>query len=81
MMIHPVRMSGMVIGAPQTYDQFQMMQDRIVNFIRDHSDMDAERIKELMVKRNNNEKSSWNPDTTKQLIHVCEGEEKFTTHS
>ncbi len=49
MMIHPVRMSGMVIGAPQTYDQFQMMQDRIVNFIRDHSDMDAERIKELMM--------------------------------
>ena len=26
-----------------------MMQDRIVNFIRDHSDMDAERIKELMM--------------------------------
>lgn len=29
MVIHPVRMSGTVIGAPQTYDYFQQMQDRI----------------------------------------------------
>ena len=29
MVIHPVRMSGTVIGAPQTYEYFQQMQDRI----------------------------------------------------
>ena len=33
MIIHPVRMSGMVIGAPQTYGQFQQIQDRIIDFI------------------------------------------------
>ena len=36
MVIHPVRMSGMVIGAPQTYDYFQQMQDRIIGFIEEH---------------------------------------------
>ena len=33
MVIHPVRMSGTVIGAPQTYEYFQQMQDRITGFI------------------------------------------------
>ena len=37
MVIHPVRMSGTVIGAPQTYDYFQQMQDRITGFIASHS--------------------------------------------
>ena len=42
MAIHPVRMSGTVIGAPQTYEYFQQMQDRITGFIASH----------CMVKRN-----------------------------
>ncbi len=29
MVIHPVRLNGLVIGAPQTYDYFQQMQDRV----------------------------------------------------
>ena len=37
MMIHPVRMSGMVIGAAQTYEYFEMIQDRILSFIAEHS--------------------------------------------
>lgn len=49
MIIHPVRMSGMVIGAPQTYEQFQLIQDRIVNFISHHSRMSHERVEELMM--------------------------------
>ena len=32
MVIHPVRMNGTVIGAPQTYDYFKQMQDRILGF-------------------------------------------------
>ena len=36
MVIHPVRMSGTVIGAPQTYEYFQQMQDRITGFIASH---------------------------------------------
>ena len=33
MTIHPVRMSGTVIAAPQTYNYFQRLQDRIVAFV------------------------------------------------
>ena len=49
MVIHPVRMSGTVIGAPQTYDYFQQMQDRITGFIAAHSQTDRKRIEELML--------------------------------
>ena len=33
MMVHPVRMTGMVIGASQTYEYFEMIQDRIISFV------------------------------------------------
>lgn len=36
MVIHPVRLNGLVIGAPQTYDYFQQMQDRITGFVASH---------------------------------------------
>ncbi len=36
MTIHPVRMSGTVVGTPQTYSYFEKMQDRIVRFITSH---------------------------------------------
>ena len=36
MVIHPVRMSGTVIGAKQTYDYFKQMQDRIAGFVASH---------------------------------------------
>ncbi|MEI3339639.1 MAG: ATP-dependent Clp protease proteolytic subunit [Eubacterium sp.] len=49
MVIHPVRMSGTVIGAPQTYDYFKQMQDRIAGFIASHCMVSEERIEELMM--------------------------------
>ncbi|MCD7765633.1 MAG: ATP-dependent Clp protease proteolytic subunit [Lachnospiraceae bacterium] len=49
MVIHPVRMSGTVIGAPQTYDYFKQMQDRILGFISEHSCANRERLEELML--------------------------------
>lgn len=49
MVIHPVRMSGTVIGAPQTYDYIKIIQDRIVRFIADHSKIKEERLEELMM--------------------------------
>ena len=49
MVIHPVRMNGTVIGAPQTYDYFQQMQDRILGFISDHSKASRDRLEELML--------------------------------
>jgi ATP-dependent protease ClpP protease subunit len=49
MVIHPVRMSGTVIGAPATYDYFKRMQDRIITFITTHCNADYEAIEKLMM--------------------------------
>ncbi len=49
MVIHPVRMNGMVIGAQPTYDYFKQMQDRILNFISTHSGAKKERLEKLMM--------------------------------
>ena len=49
MVIHPVRMSGTVIGAKQTYDYFKQMQDRILHFIATHSKANEKRLEELMM--------------------------------
>lgn len=51
MIIHPVRMNGLVIGVPQTYDYFKLIQDRIVGFIGTHSKIKTERIEELMLRQ------------------------------
>ncbi len=50
MTIHPVRINGLVIGAPQTYNYFRDMQNRIVKFITDHSRADTEELNRLMMK-------------------------------
>ena len=44
MTIHPVRMSGTVIAAPQTYNYFQRLQDRIVAFVSSHSQITAQKF-------------------------------------
>jgi ATP-dependent protease ClpP protease subunit len=49
MIIHPVRMSGTVIGAPQTYDYFKLIQDRIVGFISSHSGVSKEKLEQMMM--------------------------------
>ena len=49
MVIHPVRMSGTVIGAQPTYDYFKQMQDRILTFISTHSKANEKRLEELMM--------------------------------
>ena len=49
MMIHPVRMSGMIIGATQTYEYFEMIQDRILNFVASHADIAYDQLKRLML--------------------------------
>lgn len=48
MMIHPVRMSGMVIGTAQTYEYFEMIQDRILTFVSSHSHIAYDQVKDLM---------------------------------
>ena len=49
MMSHPVRMSGMIIGAAQTYEYFEMIQDRILNFVASHADIAYDQLKRLML--------------------------------
>ena len=49
MTIHPVRISGTVVGSPQTYYYFERMQNRIVSFVCDHSKISMEKFKSLMM--------------------------------
>ena len=49
MMIHPVRMNGLIIGVAQTFEYFQKIQDRIAGFITDHSRISKERLMQLML--------------------------------
>ena len=48
MLVHPVRMSGMVIGTAQTYEYFEMIEERIISFVSEHSRIDREKMKRLM---------------------------------
>lgn len=50
MTIHPVRMSGTVIGAPQTFAYFEKIQERIVRFVADNSNIDQKRFRRLMLR-------------------------------
>ena len=50
MTIHPVRVSGTVIAAPQTYSYFERIQDRIVSFVSRNSSIDRKKFLELMLK-------------------------------
>lgn len=50
MTLHPVRINGTVIGAPQTYYFFSKMQERILSFIGAHSKADPEAIRTLMMR-------------------------------
>lgn len=49
MTIHPVRISGTVIGAPQTYHYFDRIQDQIVEFVCKNSRVDREKFMRLML--------------------------------
>ncbi len=48
--IHPVRMSGVVVGAPQTFNYFERVQERITSFVARHSNTTAEKFREYMLK-------------------------------
>ena len=49
MTVHPVRMSGTLIGAPQTYDYLSRVQKRILRFLASHSHISEKRLSELML--------------------------------
>ena len=48
MTIHPIRMNGIVVGAPQTYDYFEKMQERVADFTCKNSRIKKARLKKIM---------------------------------
>ena len=50
MTIHPVRMNGTVIAAPQTFNYFERIQERIVSFVAKNSRISKEKFLKLMLK-------------------------------
>jgi len=50
MTIHPLRLNGMIIGVPQTYEYFDKMQERVVQFVAKNSNISRERFRDLMLK-------------------------------
>lgn len=48
MTIHPIRLNGLVIGVPQTYEYLDKMQDRVVRFVTEHSRIDESKFRDLM---------------------------------
>ena len=49
MVIHPVRMNGMVIGVSQTFDYFKLIQDRITGFVCSHCQIGKSTLEDLMM--------------------------------
>ena len=49
MVIHPVRMNGMIIGVSQSFDYFKQIQDRITGFVCSHSNVELEDFEGLMM--------------------------------
>ena len=48
MTVHPIRLTGLVIGVPQTYEYLDKMQDRVVRFVTQHSKVTEIKFRELM---------------------------------
>lgn len=48
--IHPVRMSGVVVGAPQTFNYFERVQERIISFVAKNSRVEEETFRSYMLK-------------------------------
>lgn len=53
MTIHPIRLTGLVIGVPQTFEYLDKMQERVINFVTKHSNITEETFKELMFAKGN----------------------------
>ena len=50
MTVHPVRLTGLVLGVPQSYEYLDKMQERVVRFVAQHADISEEKFREIMLK-------------------------------
>ena len=48
--IHPVRMSGVVVGAPQTFNYFERVQERIISFVAKNSKIEEQVFRSYMLR-------------------------------
>jgi ATP-dependent protease ClpP protease subunit len=53
MTIHPIRLTGLVIGVPQTFEYLDKMQERVIKFVTKNSNITEETFKELMFAKGN----------------------------
>ena len=53
MTIHPIRLTGMVIGVPQTFEYLDKMQERVIKFVTRHSNVTEDSFKDLMFAKGN----------------------------
>lgn len=53
MTIHPIRLTGLVISVPQTFEYLDKMQDRVIQFVVEHSNIKQSAFKDLMFARGN----------------------------
>lgn len=49
MTVHPVRINGLVLGVEQSFEYFRNMQERIVRFVSDNSNISPDKFRELML--------------------------------
>ena len=49
MTVHPVRMTGLVVGAPQTFRYFQRIQEQIADFVTANSQISKEQFEQYMM--------------------------------
>ena len=49
MTVHPVRMTGLVVGAPQTFRYFQRIQEQIADFVTANSGITKEKFENYMM--------------------------------
>uniref|UniRef100_UPI0030C875FD ClpP family protease n=1 Tax=Enterococcus faecium TaxID=1352 RepID=UPI0030C875FD len=53
MTIHPIRLTGLVIGVPQTFEYLDKMQERVIRFVTKHSNIKEDTFKDLMFAKGN----------------------------
>lgn len=70
MTIHPIRMNGMIVGVPQTFEYFNKMQDRVIDFVSRHSNMSGDKYRELMLATGNMANDTGTVLVGKQTVEI-----------
>lgn len=50
MTVHPIRLTGLVLGVPQSYEYLDKMQERVVRFVAAHASISEDKFREIMLK-------------------------------